>query len=339
MTNYTALKEFLSNPKKIIILPHRKPDADALGSCLALSAYLRKAGHTTTVISPTDYPKFLFWMPGQKEVLIYENGKQNKAKKLIEEADLAFCLDFNELSRIEQLGELVAKAKLKKAVIDHHQGNIDFADYYLHDPKAAATAELVYDFIQLDGGSQHLDKKIAECIYAGIMTDTGSFKFPSTSSKIHRIIADLMDLGINASRIHRLVYDTSTENRLRFLGYALHQNLTFLPEFKTGYFALSKKELKEYKTETGDTEGLVNYALSVKGIRLAALFSEKEGFTKISFRSVGDFSVAKLAAEHFNGGGHVNAAGGIYYKSLQETVDTFVKILEQYKEELHKSSE
>ncbi|GAA4844869.1 bifunctional oligoribonuclease/PAP phosphatase NrnA [Algivirga pacifica] len=335
MNNFKALQDILLTPKKVVIFPHIKPDADALGSCLALSSYLQKSGHTTTVISPTDYPSFLFWMKGNDDVLIYTHKDQReKAEEKLEEADIYFCLDFSALSRIDGLGHLLSTKVGQKPIvlIDHHRGKEDFADFELWDINAAATAQLIYEFIEMDNGLEKIDEDIAKCIYAGIMTDTGSFKFPSTSSRTLRIAANLKEVGIDTSLIHNLVYDNNTESRLRFLGYALQENLTFIPELKAGYFCISMEVRDRFNIQTGDTEGLVNYALSVAGIQVAALFKESddsEGI-KLSLRSVGDVSVADMASKYFNGGGHKNAAGGrLPHSTLEEAVDIFKKALQE----------
>lgn len=339
MQNIQELKQLLTTPKNVVILPHRKPDADALGSSLAVWHLLKKDGHNPTVISPTDYPKFLFWMQGNEEVVVFENKTTHKVKGLLNEADLIFCLDFSDLKRLEKLELLVKEAIADTPVvlIDHHRGKEDFAQYELWDIEASSTCELVYDFFVLLGMEDSVNEAIGECLYAGIMTDTGSFKYPSTSGKTHRIIAKLMDKGVNASRIHRLIYDTNSLNRLRILGYVLNEKLVVHPEYHTAYFALSRKELEQFNSQTGDTEGLVNYALSLDNVILAALFIEKkEGGTKMSFRSAGAFSVANLANEHFDGGGHINAAGGGVKETLTETVDKFEKLLPTYQHQLVK---
>ncbi|MEH0157773.1 bifunctional oligoribonuclease/PAP phosphatase NrnA [Limibacter armeniacum] len=339
MHNFKKLQELLSSPKKIVILPHHKPDADALGSCLALSLYLKKSGHSTYVISPSDYPKFLFWLPGNDEVIVYTNDdNKEKAAEIIHEADLICCLDFSSLSRIEKLGEIVQEVVDKTPIllIDHHRGKDDIAEFELYDIEAAATAQLIYEFIELDNGLDKIDEQIAENIYAGIMTDTGSFKYPSTSSRTLRIAAELKDIGIDTSRIHNLVYDNNTETRLRFLGYALSQKLTFIPEYQAGYFTISKEDRNQFNIQTGDTEGLVNYALSVEGIEVAALFKENDDSDgiRLSLRSIGDFSVADMAARYFNGGGHKNAAGGrIIDGTLEGAVQIFKKALKEMKQE------
>lgn len=331
MLKLAELKSFLSSPKKVVVIPHRKPDADALGSCLALCLYLKKKGHDATVVSPTDYPEFLNWMPGHENVVVFPE-KEDLTKRLFEEADILFCLDFSGINRVEDLEPFLLNASQPIVVIDHHQGKEDFATYELWDTKAAATAELVYDFIHLMDDGSLMDVPIAENIYAGIMTDTGSFKFPSTSSKIHRIVADLKDLGIDSARIHHLVYDTSSEDRLRFLGFALSEKLVILHKYHAAFFAISSDELERFSSRTGDTEGLVNYALSIKGISIAALFTERKmGGVKMSFRSIGDFSVAEIASKYFGGGGHKNAAGGMLPdKNLDQVVALFKEVLQKY---------
>lgn len=337
MQNLAALKTLLSTPQNIVILPHRKPDADALGSCLAVWNLMKQLGHRATVVSPTDYPQFLYWMHGHEEVVVLEEKSTEKVEAIVAKADIIFCLDFSGLSRIEKLEKTVEQAlgKAKFVLIDHHRGKEDFADFELWDITASSTCELVYDFIELLGHENLVNEEIGECLYAGIMTDTGSFKYPSTTGKTHRITANLMDLGINASRIHRLIFDTNSLDRLRFLGYVLNEKLVVHPQYHTAYFALSKKELREFNSKTGDTEGIVNYALSLENVILAALFIEKEeGGTKMSFRSAGDFSVANLARDHFNGGGHMNAAGGSVEITLTETVDKFEGLLPKYQASL-----
>ncbi|MBX2841332.1 MAG: bifunctional oligoribonuclease/PAP phosphatase NrnA [Flammeovirgaceae bacterium] len=334
MRNLELLKEKLQSPQKVIIVPHRRPDADALGSCLALSMYLQKKGHDTLVISPDDYPQFLFWMTDNEKVAIYENEDKTALDKKINEAGLIFCLDFSSLDRIEKLGKPIANSPAEKVLIDHHLGKEDFAKFELWDTKASATAELIFDFITLLGDQKLIDVAIAECIYAGIMTDTGSFKYSSTSSKVHRNIAVLMDRGLNTERIHRLVYDTNSENRIRFLGFVLDNRLEIIRDFKTAYIYIKAEDLKKFNSKTGDTEGLVNYALSIEGIKLAAMFIDRTDGISMSFRSVGNFSVSDLAAKHFKGGGHKNAAGGRLAIPLEEVIKKFKEVLKEYEAEL-----
>ncbi|NME71502.1 DHH family phosphoesterase [Flammeovirga aprica] len=334
MHNFSTLKEFLEEPRKVVIIPHTKPDADAIGSALGLSWYLRKDEHITTVLSPNAYPSFLHWMPGHEEVVVYDKEKPEISETIIDEADLIVCVDFSSLNRIEELGPMVRNYISKKTIvmIDHHRGKEEFADYELWDIDAAAATQLIYEFIDLDEGTQKIDQRIAACLYAGLITDTGSFKFPSVSSRTLRIAASLKDTGLDTARIYNLIYDNNTETRLRFLGYALGENLTFWPELNTGFFTVSQDDRERFNLQSGDTEGLVNYALSVNGIKIAALFKEKDerDGIKVSFRSIGDFSVADLSAEHFNGGGHKNAAGGrIDGITIDEAVAKFKKVLQE----------
>lgn len=332
MQDLAALKLTLTSPQKVVITTHPKPDADALGSSLGMAAYLRKKGHEVSVITPTDYPGFLHWMYGNSQVLVFNEGNEQKSAKLVEEADLIFCLDFNTLSRIAELGGLIRAAGADKVLIDHHLDPEDFARYNFWSTDAASTAELVYQLIVDLGDRKLIDKEISEALYAGIMTDTGSFKHPGTTEKTHQVVADLIRLGTDVHRVSKLVYDNNSIEKLRFLGYALSEKLQYLPEYNTAYIAISAAELERFKSRTGDTEGLVNYALSIEGVVLAALLTERADAVKISFRSVGNFSVNTFARENFEGGGHKNAAGGKSDLSLEETVQKFLKLLPENKE-------
>ncbi|MFA0962172.1 bifunctional oligoribonuclease/PAP phosphatase NrnA [Roseivirga sp. BDSF3-8] len=334
MQNLASFKEFLSVPQKVVITTHHKPDADALGSSLGLAAFLKKKGHSVTVITPTDYPRFLHWMKGNDEVIVFNEGNEQQSASLIEEATAIFCLDFSNLHRINELGELVRNASATKVLIDHHEEPEDFADFSKWDKKAAATAELIYMLIRDMEETDLLDPDIADCLYAGIMTDTGSFKHPNTTRNVHIITADLMEYGADVSKVSKLIYDTNSLDRVRFIGYALNEKLTVLPEYRTAYFAISAEELKRFNSKTGDTEGLVNYALGIEGITLAAVIIDRTEAVKMSFRSVGDFSVNKFARAHFEGGGHKNAAGGKSDDSLEKTVEKFESLLDDYKDQL-----
>jgi phosphoesterase RecJ-like protein len=329
-----ALRQLLETPKNIIITTHHKPDADALGSSLGMAGYLQKKGHRVTVITPTDYPTFLNWMAGNDQVVIYSNKNADLVRDMMLSADLIFCLDFSALSRINELGEMIVASPAPKVLIDHHMYPEDFAQVTFSNTKAAATCELVFDVIRALGDEALLDAQIGECLYAGIMTDTGSFRHPSTSRNVHLIIAELLSIGVNTARVHRLIYDNHTVTRLRFLGYALKDKLVVHPEYNTAYIAISLEELKQFDSRTGDTEGLVNFALSIEGIMFAALIIDRGQAIKMSFRSVGDFSVNDFARNHFNGGGHHNAAGGISFDSLADTVAKFESLLPSYQEQL-----
>ena len=335
MQNLSAFKTLLHKPAKVVVTTHQKPDADALGSSLALSAYLEKLGHKVSVISPTDYPDFLTWMKGNDSVINFENGNEDLSKKLIDEAEIIFCLDFSSLNRINGLGDMVAQSSANKVVIDHHLEPEDFADYIEWDTSASATAELLFDLIVAMGDKNLIDKDIAESLYAGIMTDTGSFRHPNTTQNVLRIAADLVSIGADVAMVAKLIYDNNSIERLRFLGYSLSEKLKTLKEFNAAYFAISREDLKKFKSKTGDTEGLVNYALSIKGINFAALIMDRGDEIKLSFRSVGEFSVNDFARKHFNGGGHKNASGGSSSDTLQVTVEKFEKLIMEYKYELN----
>ena len=339
MQNIEAFHSLLAIPRRIIITMHQNPDADALGSALGLASYLAKKNHTVQVISPTDYPQFLHWMSGHENVLIYNDGNQEESARLIEMADVIFCLDFSCLNRIEDMGELVRQSGAVKVLIDHHRGKEDFADFELWDTTAAATCELLYQLIVDLGERDLIDESIAESLYAGIMTDTGSFRHPNTTRHVHQVVADLIELGADVSKVSKLIYDNNSLDRLRFIGFALSERLVVLKEYNTAYFAITADDLKKFKSRTGDTEGLVNYALSIQGITMAAIIIDRNDAIKLSFRSIGDFEVNHLASDHFEGGGHKNAAGGISHLSLPDTVDKFLRLLPLYKEQLHESQQ
>ncbi|MFT4834469.1 MAG: phosphoesterase RecJ-like protein [Marinoscillum sp.] len=330
MKELDAFKVFLSTPRKIVITTHASPDADALGSSLGFYHFLKNRGHDVVVVTPTDYPEFLHWMAGNNEVLVYQDAKSKEIQNLFATADLVCCLDFSSLNRIKKLGEMVEKSPAKKMLIDHHLNPETFADFQLWDNHAAATAELVFDLILLLDGRSEINIPIAEALYAGIMTDTGSFKHGSTSAKIHRTVADLMDVGANVTKISRLIYDTHSLNRLRFIGYALMEKLTVDTEYQVAYFVISQEEHNRFHLKSGDTEGLVNYALSISGVLVAAILMEKDDEVKMSFRSVGNYAVNNFAAAYFNGGGHKNASGGISDLGLEATIDKFKSLLPQF---------
>ena len=318
---------------------HRDPDADALGSSLGWASYLIRKGHIVTVISPTEYAANLNWLPGMEHVLVYEKGADQRNCKLkIKEATLICCLDFSALSRLKDLGKVVQEADGIKMMIDHHLEPEYFAKWMIWDTYAAATAQLVYSLIkemEPDRTTTELfDKGMAECLYAGIMTDTGSFRHANVTPEVHLAVADLMLTGFDASRVHRLIYDNAPLSRLQFLGYVLSQKLIVIPEFRTAYMVLTDAELIRFNSSTGETEGIVNYGLQVENVVMSALFIERKGEVKISFRSVGAFSVRDLASSHFSGGGHKNASGGRSEQSIKETLDTFLSVLPSYQEAL-----
>ena len=321
------IQELLSTPKKIIIIPHRSPDGDALGSTLGIYHLLKKLNHEPLVVAPNEFPDFLAWLPDSDAVLIYEKDKENIAQKIYD-ADLIFTLDFNALHRTGEMEQVLNKVTAPFIMIDHHQKPDDYAKYQFSDTKYGSTCEMVYHFIVSLGMENLIDKTIATCIYTGIVTDSGSFKFPSTTSTTHRVVANLIDKGIENAAIHNALYDENSYNRLQLLGQAL-KNMKILFDKKTSFITLSQKELDQNNYEKGDTEGIVKYGLSIKGIIFTAIFIEHrdENIIKISFRSQGSFDVNQFARTHFNGGGHINAAGGKSYLSLNETVAKFEEIL------------
>ncbi|WP_069660212.1 DHH family phosphoesterase [Arcticibacter eurypsychrophilus] len=331
MLELETLKELLTLPRRIVITTHHKPDGDAMGSSLGLYNYLIQKGHHVRVITPSDYPVFLQWMPNNTEVLIYPQQIE-LSNTFIAEAELVFCLDFNALNRIYEMGVQIQESPAKKVMIDHHLEPQDFDDYRYWSINACSTAQLVYEFIvQVMEEPELINKDVATCLYTGIMTDSGSFRFPTTTPRVHIIVADLITRGAENWKIHQLVYDNFSESRLRFLGYCLLNKLVVLPEYKTAYFSVSAEELKRFTITTGDSEGLVNYALTINGIKLAALIIERPDTVKLSLRSTGDFPANEICKKYFKGGGHRNAAGGQSDLSLDDTVLKFKEILIEYK--------
>jgi phosphoesterase RecJ-like protein len=318
-----SIQALLAKPKKIVIIPHRSPDGDAMGSTLGLYHFLLKYNHQPIVIAPNEFPDFLSWLPGSETVQIFEKNKEN-CTKILEEAEIIFTLDFNALHRVGEMEKVLEKLTAPFIMIDHHQKPDDYAAYTYSDPSFGSTCEMVYNFISLLGEKQAIDKTIGTCIYTGILTDSGSFKFPGTTGNTHRIVADLIDLGVENTTIPSLLFENSSYNRLQLLGRAL-QNMKVIPEHKTSYITLTQEELNSFQHVKGDTEGIVNYGLSIKGIHFTAIFIENkdENIIKISFRSQGGFDVNQFARDHFNGGGHQNAAGGKSTVSMAETIHKF----------------
>lgn len=327
------IASLLRNKSRILITTHYNPDGDAIGSSLALYHYLILKGHEVNVLIPNDIPEFIQWMPGNDKLIIYYH-KSAIADKLIEEADIIFCLDYNSLSRVKLFDEKLATAKGKKILIDHHLEPSDQFDHTLSIINVSSTAELVYEFICDLGDRGKIDINIGINVYVGMMTDTGSFSFACNYPRTFEIVADLITKGIDSEQIHRLVYDTYSENRMRLLGYCLSERMVVLKDLCTAYIWLTQEDLDKFSFSPGDTEGVVNYALAIKNISFAALFTEKKSCIRISFRSKNDFSVNEFAREHFQGGGHRNASGGDSYLGMEETLKKFTDLLPLYKEEL-----
>jgi phosphoesterase RecJ-like protein len=322
----TEIKKILSITKKIAIVTHINPDGDAIGSALAMLFYLKQKNHQVKVITPNDIPVFLKWMPGIAEINV-NSIDPLAANEAIKEAEVIFCLDFNSLKRIEKLGEAYKQSDALKILIDHHIEPEGFSDYIFSNTKTSSTAEIVYEFIERMGDIELIDQKIAASLYVGIATDTGSFSFSCNYSRTYEIVADLVKQGIDAEHIHRLVYDTYSEDRMRLLGYCLSKKMTVFSKHNTAYISLTKKELEQFNHQTGDTEGVVNFPLSIGNVKMAVLFIEKEDHIRISMRSKGDLDVNSIARKYFDGGGHKNAAGANSYLSMEQTINKFVKLL------------
>ena len=337
MQNIGAFKEFMDQPRKAVIVTHHKPDADALGSSLGLGGYLKKKGHDVQVITPSDYPEFLHWMPGNGNVMVYEKNKEAAIAEKVSKADIIFCLDFSALNRIQDMTEMVRSAPAKKVMVDHHLEPEGFAEFVQWDSKSASTAGLIYNLIAELGDQKLIDASIADCLYAGLMTDTGGFRHSNTRHEEFLIASELVRLGANPTRVSKLIYDTNTLERLRLMGFVLSEKLKVLPEYRTAYMTLSADELKKYGSQTGDTEGFVNYGLSIKGVRLSVLIYERKDSIKLSLRSLGNFSVNEMARKYFDGGGHKNASGGTASGSLEKTLQIFLDILPEYKNQLNEN--
>jgi len=324
----------LTQPKKILITAHQKPDGDAMGASLGLYHFLIQFGHDVTVISPTNWAAFLNWMPGCDKVIDFE-ARREESISLINQAEVLFCLDFNVLHRTKNMEPYLKKADCVKVLIDHHQQPEEEAfTYGISNTSKSSTCEMVYDFIMDAGHGDKININVATCLYTGIMTDTGSFRFPSTTASVHKVVAHFKELGLNHTAIHENIYDNFSESRLRFIGQALLNRLDVMYEYNTAMMAISKYDLIKYEIKTGDTESLVNYLLTIQGIKLGALVIDRDEERKWSFRSKGDFDVNTFARNYFEGGGHRNAAGGRSSDSLDQTVKKFKQVLQKYEQEL-----
>ncbi|MBT6649861.1 MAG: bifunctional oligoribonuclease/PAP phosphatase NrnA [Flavobacteriales bacterium] len=333
--NATALKILLSSPKKIVITTHRGPDGDAMGSSLGLMHLLKQFRHNVYVITPNSYADFLHWMPGNEDVIVFEDNEE-EANQITENADLIFLLDFSHISRIADFADTVSNSNATKILIDHHQDpDMEIADIIFSDTTACSTAQLLYEVIDAMDLTNHINKEIAECLYVGIMTDTGSFKYASTTAKTHHIVAELIAAGAENTKIHDLIYDNSSANRIKLLGYCLNKKLLLYPENNSAVISLTAEELEQFNFKKGDTEGVVNYALAIKGIVFAVFIAEKDGMVKLSLRSKGNFKVNEIANKYFSGGGHMNASGGISEVSVNDTIKIVEKIIKDNKTELN----
>lgn len=336
--DFIDLKHFLAIPRNIAVIPHKNADGDAIGSVLACYHYLKNQGHYVRVVSPNDYPEFLKWLPGSQDVLRFD--LQNKqSKRVLNSAELIFLMDFNEMGRVgDDMQHTMETLDTTYVMIDHHQQPSAVAKYLYSDTSICATAQMFYHFLEQIGDVNAISKEIATCMYTGILTDTGSFRFPNTTPTTHRIVAELIEKGADNARIYDSVFDQNTYGRLQLLGQAL-QNLVVIDAYHTAYITISKAEKLKFDFQKGDTEGIVNYALSIKGIIFGVIFieDEEQEMIKISFRSKGSFSVNQFSRNHFEGGGHDNAAGGRSRENMEQTLKRFKSILVDYKEKLNES--
>jgi phosphoesterase RecJ-like protein len=335
-SSITYLIKLLEEKSDVLITTHYNPDGDAIGSSLALYLFLASKGINSKVLIPNELPSFLQWMPGLKDAIIYvENPDLGNA--LINSSDLIFCMDYNGLGRVKLFAEQLRNSKATRVIIDHHiQPENDF-DLVFSITGVSSTSELLYQILEQAGLLNGINSEMAECFFVGIMTDTGSFSFSCNRHETFEIAANLIKTGIDVERIHRLVYDTYSESRMRLLGHCLGTNMKVLPEYATAYIWLSKKDLEQYDYQQGDTEGVVNYALSIQNVAVAALFTERDDRIRVSLRSKGEFSVNEFARTHCNGGGHRNAAGGDVFKTMAETLSWFESLLPTYCVDIHKS--
>jgi phosphoesterase RecJ-like protein len=319
----------LQQPRKIVITTHQKPDADAMGSSLALKNFLTQLGHSVTVISPTNWAGFVNWMPGAKEVMDFEFDKA-KAEVKLKEAEWLFCLDFNNFDRVKDIALIIKQLSCKKILVDHHQEpDVASFDFGISDTSKSSTCEMIYDFIIASGHANKINEEISECIYAGVIGDTGSFRYSSARAGVHKLVADLKTRGLEHGAVHDKLFDNFLENRLRFIGHVLLHRMEVFYEYNTVLISIPKSDLLKFQVKTGDTEGLVNFPQAIQGIKMVALVIDREEERKWSFRSKGDFDCNTFARKYFQGGGHFNASGGRSAESLEKAVEYFKTVLKQ----------
>lgn len=328
-----SVKRLVQAPRKIVLASHKNPDGDTLGAALAMMHYLRKKGHQVTALVPNDFPYYYNWLPGAEEFIIFDRDAK-KVREALNESDLLFCLDFNDLERTGNMAPDLKKFSGEKIVVDHHLEPSNEFDLYFSVTSVSSTGELVYELIEALGDLPLMGKEEALALYTCIMTDTGSFSYNCNFGRTYHIVADLIERGVDAAKVHKLVYDTFTENRLRLLGYALSHRLLVWDDLHTAVIYLTRDDLKKYHYQVGDTEGLVNYGLSMEKINLAVLLTEKDNQIRMSFRSKGEFSVNTLARDFFAGGGHKNASGGTSRIGMEDTLAKLKEVLQHFKEEL-----
>ncbi|MEL6389908.1 MAG: bifunctional oligoribonuclease/PAP phosphatase NrnA [Bacteroidota bacterium] len=329
MDDITELQNKWSTPTNVVLISHRNPDGDALGSCLALYHFLQSHGHNCTPIVPSEYPSVFSYLPGIERVGVYDNNRA-ELKSKIKAAELIFCLDFNSLDRIDPLASMIQSSKAYKVVVDHHLDPEPFADWYFSDTAASSTCELVFRLIERISGVQDITLDMATCLFTGILTDTGSFKY-ATNPEVYRIASELKGIGVDDYSINDYIFNSWTHRQMQILGHSLRDRMEIIPELSCGIIALTQEDYRTYQIGRGDTEGLVNYILMIRGMKVAAFIRHMtSGEIRLSLRSKGDISVQALAREHFGGGGHKNAAGGSSSESLSETIEKFKKVVKFY---------
>ena len=321
-----SAKEYILNATQIVIVPHAGPDGDAIGSSLALMRYLKKLGKQVKAICPNAYPEFLTWLHGDDELDVFEKAEE-ACTTYINEADLIFILDHNSFKRSGDVAKLLEGHAATKIMIDHHPMPEEIADITISDTAMSSTCEMVYEFIEALGGFDKIDEGIAECLYTGIVTDTGGLSYNSSNPRTYEIVGKLMSKGVDKAKVHGEIYDNFSAHRMKLLGYCLNEGMELQPEYETAIIHLTKKTLESFEYQDGDIEGFVNYPLSIKGINISVIFMEKDDCVKISFRSKGDIPINKMARDFFNGGGHINAAGGRTFESMPKVIEKFKKEL------------
>ncbi|MBK8193275.1 MAG: bifunctional oligoribonuclease/PAP phosphatase NrnA [Lewinellaceae bacterium] len=329
-----ALKQLIHQPQNTVIVSHRNPDGDAIGSTLAMRHYLDQFGHTVHVVFPSEFPEEFEALPGSEDILIWDIHTE-ECKHVLAKKNLFIFLDFNALNRIDKLGDYLKNLPGQRIMIDHHLYPDQIADFMFSEPEASSTCEMVYRFIQGIGDGQKINPTVGKCIFTGLVTDTGSFRH-ATNAAVYRIAADLVERGVDDTAVQDMIFNSQKEKNLRLLGHCLVNRMEYLPEYRTALIWLSKKDYEIFNIQRGDTEGIVNYLLSIREVRLAAFIHNQPTVVKLSLRSKGDLDVQDICKKHFNGGGHKNAAGAYSHDSLKATVEKFKSLLPQYKEVLLK---
>lgn len=332
-----SLRELLAAPaRKIVTLSHTNPDGDAVGSSLAWAEALRRAGHSVTSIVPNKYPYYLDWMSGIRDMVIFKHDDEGRAARAVEEADIIFCLDFNALSRLDALSDLIAaNTSAKRVLIDHHLNPVEPFDLRFSYPESSSTCYLIYRIIEELWGTKSISASQAEVLYVGMMTDTGNFSFSFLTPDLFRAVAELVATGIEVPKIYNNVYNSFTEGRARLFGYVINRKMRILRKGTVAHMSLTEEEMRRYWFQQGDSEGFVNYPLTIKKMKMSAIFIEHHDFIRVSLRSRGDVDVNLFAGKYFNGGGHRNAAGGKSFDPMPETIAHFERAVEEFAAEGH----